>query len=316
MKIDREYLRALRNVSDEEMGVHELLHRQKSILPVDMNEAIDAHRAEIEKREGVSLVRRGGRLQLFMLYDLIVLVIVLAIFHAAVHLRVGAGVEALAWPADGSLSVDDERRRRLVWSMLYFANFVYSLAALPFALFEVPLLGPALHGAAKTGYDASGTLAPQLTSGLLKMKIAAEREQEAYQERKPKDRQKAVDVIQRHQTRRRRSLGLEDGRVRMQAAAAAETAAAAPSDEGALPFIEEDMAIGDGYAAEDGPSRNMARFWPMRQQGTPPMGKGALAPAHAPAPNVALARSTTVAAPEISAARRGLDEWGGRYLDA
>ena len=85
--------------------------------------------------------------------------------------------------------------------MLFFAVFSYSLASFPFVLFEVPILGQALHGAEKTGYDQSGALAPKLSSGLLKMKIAADREREKFMQRKPKDKEKAVAIIQKHHAR-------------------------------------------------------------------------------------------------------------------
>ena len=53
-------------------------------------------------------------------------------------------------------------------------------AAFPFLLFEVPIVGTALHGAEKTGYDRSGTLAPRLSPALLKMKIEAEKKHEEF----------------------------------------------------------------------------------------------------------------------------------------
>ena len=251
--VDREYLRSLRNVSDEEAGVHEMMSREKSISIAEMNKAIAAHRALIERREKEAaewegrdekaMIRRGGRLRFFMIYDLVVFVVVFAAFVIGAEWRVEAGVGALWLPSDGSLDVHEERARRLVWSMLFFAVFSYSLASFPFVLFEVPILGQALHGAEKTGYDQSGALAPKLSSGLLKMKIAADREREKFMQRKPKDKEKAVAIIQKHHARiererqEKREQGLDGGAPAMaaDAADAADAARAAPTVQGNQP---------------------------------------------------------------------------------
>ena len=98
------------------------------------------------------------------------------------------------------------------------------------------VLGEALHGAFKTGYDASGALAPKLNGSLLKMKIAAEREMDEYYLRKPKDRRQAAMVIQRHQSRQKKKRQATDGPAADRArapdtlGAASRSAAASPID--------------------------------------------------------------------------------------
>lgn len=247
-KVDREYLRALRNLDDVESGYSELMHRQKSIARSQMDAAIAVHRAELEVP-----FRDGGKLGWFMLWDLCVLTAVMLALVAV----------ASSTLADAPSTAGATATSQLLWTLIYFANFGYAFfSSAPFLAFHVPILGTALHGAEKTGYDASGTLAPCLSSGLLRQKIAAEKEIAEYHQRKPKDRKQAAAVIQRHHARQRKERERaaaggggavaqqlpgededEDGRV---PEGAHGEAAAGAHEQGALGYAADAADEGDG----------------------------------------------------------------------
>jgi len=55
-----------------------------------------------------------------------------------------------------------------MWISLMYAKFLYGLGSFPFLIFNVPVLGNALHASKPTGFDKSGRLVPSLTSTQLK----------------------------------------------------------------------------------------------------------------------------------------------------
>ena len=56
----------------------------------------------------------------------------------------------------------DANRSDAFWSMLYFTLMAYSMAAFPFLLFLLPIIGPLIHGALPTAYDRRGALVPKV----------------------------------------------------------------------------------------------------------------------------------------------------------
>ena len=188
--VDRDYLRALRGVEDEETGDSELIHRAASIPTHTLLSALELHR----ERAGAEK-RFGGAIRYFMLYDLIVLttVVTVGLVIAPLHFGIGPIAAAMSSQPLDSRAEDEN----LLWALLYFTNLAYALASWPFLVFEVPILGSALHRSSKTGYDKAGALCPRLSPADLKKKIEKDAERERYHERKPKERAKAAAVIQR-----------------------------------------------------------------------------------------------------------------------
>ena len=56
----------------------------------------------------------------------------------------------------------DANRSDAFWSMMYFTLMAYSIAAFPFLLFLLPIIGPVIHGALPTAYDRRGALVPKV----------------------------------------------------------------------------------------------------------------------------------------------------------
>ena len=102
----------------------------------------------------------GGYIKWFILADLVML--------AAI---IGVGC-ALTLATGSFFALED----RFFWAVLYYAKCSYSLAALPFLAFRLPVIGPLIHGAKPTGYDQTGALVPQLSSGLIREKLRADLE--------------------------------------------------------------------------------------------------------------------------------------------
>jgi len=66
----------------------------------------------------------------------------------------------------------------LLWTTLYFIKVWWALSTFPFSVFWFPVIGPAVHGAAYTGYDMAGLLCPLLTDTQIKEKQKLEQEQD------------------------------------------------------------------------------------------------------------------------------------------
>lgn len=56
-------------------------------------------------------------------------------------------VEGFLWPSHW-----------MFWTTLFYMKMAYGLAAFPFLIFSMPLLGKGMHKASATAYDQSGTL--------------------------------------------------------------------------------------------------------------------------------------------------------------
>jgi len=122
----------------------------------DMRKVLEAHRIESEAQAS-----DGGHLKLFMIYDLVALLATLVV-----------GVVLVPFATSSFLKTTDP----FFWTLLYYTKCSYALAALPFLIFGLPIVGPIIHGAMPTGYDQTGALVPKLSSGLIKQKILADEE--------------------------------------------------------------------------------------------------------------------------------------------
>ena len=160
-KVDRHRLRAFRFMRMDYFATDYATdaHRKKHIeLTVgEMHALVKLHR----KVRGTQ-IRYGRHLPRLMRWDAYV---VLAIFLLFVIL--------LPW-SGGFLNMHTP----MFWTSLYYGRFVYALLAFPFLIFNVPVVGQALHGAKLTAYDRAGCLCPQLSTALLRKKIAADKKRE------------------------------------------------------------------------------------------------------------------------------------------
>lgn len=103
----------------------------------------------------------GGYVPYFMLYDLLVILSLVAyLAWHAYWLRVqGAPV----W---------------LFWTTCYYMKLMWALASFPYLVFIVPILGQALHQSKSTAYDQSGMLVPLLSGVMIKKKKVMDEEAE------------------------------------------------------------------------------------------------------------------------------------------
>ena len=145
-EVDRDFLRRVRSFNVQ--------RRPSDRADLDVQLAKHREQHHVQKRHGHLLCY-------MMLYDLVVLVLVLGGITIYIPWRHGYFLDASS---------------EMWWATLYFAEFVYALAAFPFFLFSFPVIGPLLHGAQRTAYDQSGMLCPALSSSLIKAKIKAESE--------------------------------------------------------------------------------------------------------------------------------------------
>lgn len=139
------------------------------------DEEIDA--AVTRERLQLGVARRTGHcLPWFLLYDVLVCVYLVCDMVTTVVWRAGRpDAVAFGWPdstigqrpAESAFDMaklwsDNVRLHWKFWTAFYFAKNTYACAALPFLLFSIPLLGPALHKAKPTGYDMHGLLCAKL----------------------------------------------------------------------------------------------------------------------------------------------------------
>ena len=109
----------------------------------------------------------GSYLPLLMRFDMACLGLLVLTF--AWQLQSSLWTESLHWRTDMGWD------QPMVWHTLYYLKITYALAAWPFMAFFVPVIGAALHGAHRTGYDMAGLLVPQLGNAHIRRKIRIER---------------------------------------------------------------------------------------------------------------------------------------------
>ena len=136
-----------------------------------MQRTLDRHRASYGAGR-----RMGGALPLFLLYDLAALCSLCGLWYMYM-VRAHGGL--------GSLSSADP----LVWSSLYYLKMCYGLAMLPFLVFELPLIGPALTKCRDTAYDQHGLLVGKLS----KLEVATLYERK-YGKDEPPDEEEMVKM--------------------------------------------------------------------------------------------------------------------------
>ena len=120
----------------------------------ELTALLDTHRRAAKAKAGT-----GGKVPLFLYYDLYVVLLCIVVFAIITPICYGFFLDfsSHAW-----------------WTSLYFFRIFYGILSFPFLVFNLPVIGALLHGAKMTGYDRSGALVPQLTSALLRKKIIAD----------------------------------------------------------------------------------------------------------------------------------------------
>ena len=103
----------------------------------------------------------GGYVPYFMLYDLLVILSLVAY---------------LAWHAYGLRT--QGAPMWLFWTTCYYMKLIWALASFPYLVFIVPVLGQALHQSKPTAYDQSGMLVPLLSGVMIKKKKVLDEEAE------------------------------------------------------------------------------------------------------------------------------------------
>ena len=121
---------------------------------VERMPGVERMRARLEEQRKLHGAERrvGGALPYFMIYDVCVLLVLTLLWALLYALPRGVDVNSPVF-----------------WSSLYNLRTAYGLASWPFFIFEIPLLGVALHQCVFTAYDQTGGLVPKLT----KLEVAA-----------------------------------------------------------------------------------------------------------------------------------------------
>jgi hypothetical protein len=114
------------------------------------------YRNELKSEAEATGGRRGGRLRMWILFDLLNLLVCLALFCTAVALRDPAVVRS----ARGFFVTPSA----LVKMDLFWARTLYGLLSLPFLLFELPFLTRLLTHAPRSGYTRNGKVVPFLSN--------------------------------------------------------------------------------------------------------------------------------------------------------
>jgi hypothetical protein len=129
--------------------------------------------------------QRDSALPYFLLYDAVVLLTLLLGFAARAYVmgcaaraaperRALAAAAVARTPASSCARYSDEMMK----TSLYYVKVLYGVAAFPFLVFNVPIVGPALHRSKPTGYDKAGMLVPLLSNTLIRAKLQQEHEEE------------------------------------------------------------------------------------------------------------------------------------------
>ena len=211
--------------------------------------AMVANLAIHRENEGAE-IKHGKLLPAFMAYDLLCLGAVTALGLVIIPMRYGFLPERLVTllplvreesSLGHTLEREDDTLHSLYWAAVYYSDMVYALAALPFLIFEAPIIGTALHGAKKTGYDESGVLAPKLSPSQLKAKIKHDEEVAKYGRTAAADRKRAALIIQRQQERHQQRLT----RPRQQPAKLATVEQPERPVRARLPIVDDDGGAGD-----------------------------------------------------------------------
>jgi len=121
--------------------------------------------------------RRGGYLPYFMLYDATVVVVLLL----------------WTWYQIATLSAQGAPQW-LSWSVIYYTKLVWSLSAVPFLIFNVPVVGESMHQSKMTAYDQMGRLVPALSGAMMKRRIEMEQEEARATELESLDDDEAAEI--------------------------------------------------------------------------------------------------------------------------
>ena len=82
----------------------------------------------------------------------------------------------------------------LSWSVIYYTKLVWSLSAVPFLIFNVPVVGESMHQSKMTAYDQMGRLVPALSGAMMKRRIEMEEEEARAAELESLDDDEAAEV--------------------------------------------------------------------------------------------------------------------------
>lgn len=121
--------------------------------------------------------RRGGYLPYFMLYDAFMVVVLLL----------------WTWFQIATLSAQGAPPW-LFWSVIYYTKLVWSLSAVPFLIFNVPVVGESMHQSKMTAYDQMGRLVPALSGAMMKRRIEMEEEEARAAQLEALDDDEAAEV--------------------------------------------------------------------------------------------------------------------------